>query len=1176
LSLVTEWVQVKERIRALPASRALYSGVKEGARAQLVYGASVLEAVPILSVLFAQLDRSVLVVTGNLEHANRLSQDLAFWLGKQRVALFPPCQLLPYRVLAESRQREAERVSVLHRLARGEKLVVVAPVEALLPKLIPPREFASWGFDLRCGWQGPMGEIAAWLHQRGYSRVSQVECTGQYAVRGGILDVWPPNAELPSRVEFFGDVVETIRHFDPQDQRSRDRVERLSISPAREFLFGQERLERALEAARAELREHLRALESQGAFQVAKRLEESMSDLLAEDGIRDIPRSFFAFFYPEGSHLVDYLAPEPLVVLDEHARIREGLCGALSFVRERFAEALEEGSVLPSQTRSWWEENDVWDRLSSCQAIHFSLLLRRIPGSTPDRVISVSAQPAPAYRGQWSVLVEELRDRLCSDWLTVLVLSDRERCHHVAESLRREGVPTSVDGDPRDWGSVVVAEGRISAGIVLPEARVTVLSEAELFGRKAHAVRRTRSPERRGVRLESYRELNVGDYVVHVHHGIAQYLGIRTLEIGGVRRDYLFLRYAQGDCLYVPTDQIHLVQKYIGPDGHRPRLHRLGGGEWNRVKRRVRESVMRLARELLELYAVRQTIRGHAFPPDQPWQRDFEEAFPYEETPDQLVAVQEIKEDMEKPVPMDRLLCGDVGYGKTEVAMRAAFKAVTDSKQVAVLVPTTILAQQHYHTFRERFANYPVNIDVISRFRSAAEQRRILRDLRRGKIDIIIGTHRLLQDDVRFHDLGLLIIDEEHRFGVVHKERLKQLRRNVDCLSMSATPIPRTLHMALTGIRDMSVMETPPEDRYPVQTYVVEYNPALIRDAVLRELRRGGQVFYVHNRVQTIQHAAARLQELVPGARIAIAHGQMKEDQLEGVMLKFIERQFDVLVCTTIIESGLDIPNVNTLIVEDADQFGLAQLYQLRGRVGRSNRPAYAFFTYRPHKVLTEQAEKRLRTIREFIEFGSGFKIALRDLEIRGAGNLLGPEQHGFMVSVGFDLYCQLLEQAIDELRGQPVSEPPQVSIEINVDAYLPDSYVPDTRQRVEMYRQIARCRYLEDLDEVEEELRDRFGRLPPPVVALLLVARLRVLCQQLGIKGLVQEAGRFVAKFDSMDRLLIPRLAELGHVFHHRVVWVGGRQPALSIRATGSSLEKLRFCGEVLKWLAVRATKSA
>ena len=682
--------------------------------------------------------------------------------------------------------------------------------------------------------------------------------------------------------------------------------------------------------------------------------------------------------------------------------------------------------------------------------------------------------------------------------------------------------------------NVMIGTGFLTGGFEFPSGKLVVVTEKEIYG-QSHKLRRAKIANQTS-KMDVFTDLKVGDYVVHVNHGIGRYLGLMSLDIDGIHKDYLQLKYAGEDKLYVPTDQVGLLQKYLGSEADAPKLSKLGGVEWHRAKNRVKEAVREMAGELLALYANRETLQGFAFNKDTVWQKEFEANFPYEETPDQLKAIQEVKKDMERSRPMDRLLCGDVGYGKTEVALRAAFKAVMDGKQVAVLVPTTILAQQHYKTFQERFALYPVKVEMLSRFRTPKEQRNIVANLAVGNIDIVIGTHRLVQEDVHFKDLGLVVVDEEQRFGVSHKEKLKQLKNNVDVLTLTATPIPRTLHMSLVGVRDTSILETPPENRFPVQTYVLEEDPLMIREAIQREIGRNGQVFFVHNRIAELDRIALWLSELVPQARLDIGHGQMREDELEQVMLRLMQGETDVLICTTIIESGLDISNVNTLIVKDANHMGLAQLYQLRGRVGRSNKMAYAYFTYRQDRVLNEVAEKRLAAIKEFTEFGSGYKIAMRDLEIRGAGNLLGPEQHGHIAAVGFDMYCRLLEDAVREAKGEETFSLVDTSIELPVEAYLPDDYVPDGNQKVELYRRISHFYELSEIDDVEEEMVDRFGDLPKPAKTLLRIASIKIAAGRLGVKALAGQAGYLKFQFREGHGLTGEKLVEIAQIYKNRL----------------------------------------
>jgi transcription-repair coupling factor (superfamily II helicase) len=748
----------------------------------------------------------------------------------------------------------------------------------------------------------------------------------------------------------------------------------------------------------------------------------------------------------------------------------------------------------------------------------------------------------------------------------VILVSSSQRAQQLLLSLQDHNIDafytSSLEGHVRA-GNVVVSNGNPVAGFELPGCRLVVITESEVFGQR----KKPRREWRQSDRLAPFVDIKTGDYVVHVNHGIGRYLGVVPLTIQGIQKEYLLVKFAGEDKLYVPVDQVGLIQKYLGSEGEAPRLSRLGGGEWARAKGKVKEAVREMAQDLLSLYAARETIKGYAFGKDTVWQREFEDAFPYEETPDQLRAAEEIKSDMEHPRPMDRLLCGDVGYGKTEVALRAVFKAVMEGKQVAVLAPTTILAQQHYNTFKERLAVYPVVVDVLSRFRTNREQRQVLQELERGTVDIVIGTHRLLQEDVRFKDLGLLVVDEEQRFGVAHKERLKVLSKNVDVVTLSATPIPRTLHMSLVGMRDTSILETPPEDRYPVQTYVLEEDPVLIREAIRRELGRGGQVFFVYNRIHDMERVSSWLQGLVPEARIAVAHGQIREDELEQVMLDFMNHEYDVMVCTTIIENGLDIPNVNTLIVKEAGMMGLAQLYQLRGRVGRSNRVAYAYFTYRKDMALGEAAEKRLAAIREFTELGSGFKIAMRDLEIRGAGNILGAEQHGHIAAVGFDLYSRLLEEAVREAKGDEAPRMVETTIELPVEAYIPDTYIPDANQKVAIYKRIAAFSSLSEIPDLEDELVDRFGDLPGPVVNLLAVAKIRVLAGWLKIKSINLLPGQFRLLFAAGHPLVGEDLVAAGRQYQNRVKYSNaGDEFEIKLRLAGNGRCESSFLLEQLE----------
>jgi len=815
--------------------------------------------------------------------------------------------------------------------------------------------------------------------------------------------------------------------------------------------------------------------------------------------------------------------------------------------------------VVDEPLRCWEKDLRIKHKIeaSKLKTLFFSFLGGKFP-DFPETNFKIS--PLGSFQQKLEFFVQQLEEWRRKN-IVFLLASTKERAKRLEELLRQEGLGVTNSPCPDSQvGQIIIIQANLHQGFHFLSTEIVVVADQEIFGvKKKKAQRAFREKYEQGVRLTSLEDLSVGDYVVHINHGIGRYLGLENIQTEGFQKDYLALEYHNKDKLYIPIEQMDMLQKYLGVEGQAPRLSKLGNAEWSRLKKKVGGSVKDLAKDLLALYAVRETTQGYAFAPDSIWQKEFEDAFPYVETEDQLRAIEEVKKDMERPQPMDRLLCGDVGYGKTEVAMRAAFKAVTEGKQVAVLVPTTILAQQHLITFQERFKDYPMTIEMLSRFRTPKEQQKIVKDVAKGQIDIIIGTHRLVQKDIAFKDLGLVIVDEEQRFGVAHKERLKQLRKNVDVLTLTATPIPRTMYMSLVKIRDMSVIETPPEDRFPIQTYVMEFDEEIIRDAIRQELDRQGQIFYVHNRVETIDKVAQQLSFLVPEARIIVGHGQMSENELEDTMWDFIQGKYDLLVCTTIIETGLDVPNVNTLIVDEADKVGLSSLYQLRGRVGRTNRVAYAYLTYRRNKVLSEIAEKRLQAMRDFTALGSGFKIAMRDLEIRGAGNLLGGEQHGHIASIGFELYARMLQQAINELKGERVEEEViQPTIELKVSAYIPDSYIPESKRKIEIYKKIAGADNLEEISDVEEEIEDRFGDLPREVRALLDVARIKVLAKGSGVEGVVQEKQQVALKFRVGVRVNGDRLSCLLNKYKGKIMVLAKKVLQINVKSQGIREEEL------------------
>ena len=1033
------------------------------------YGRSLLTA-----GLQRALDKPLIMIVPEPEEAMEAAKDLTDLLGENAVKLFPAREVIPYES-SEPGERLWQRLEVLHLLASTDSrkdLAIVAPVAALIRKLFPPEWFRAKSGVISVGDKLEPVALLETLTSSGYERVPMVLNKGQVALRGGILDFFSPQASLPIRVEFGFEGVISVRTFDPSSQVSQNSVECAEYIPAVEAW-------------------------EQGA-----------------PGFDHAPLDSDGHSWSRAASLVNFLPEDAIVIVSGPVRCKE-----IALEMERIAHEIASSRLLaktmePAQASLYFTWEELWEELRNKVNLLYQAILRPVGGLEPSFIADVGLVSQTRFHGRWTDFTSRLHELTERGRRVALLFSSEERQDLIRRRTEEAGIRilTSTSAGTLEPGSLYLLKGYAQSGVSWPEEKLEVFSEAEIFPRaKLSTVRKTEGR----VALD-WRELRPGDYVVHIHHGIGQYLGLKTMTVAGVTRDYVHVRYAGEDAVYVPTDQLHLLEKYTSRDGHVPALSRLGSGEWQRTRVRAKRAAEKLAAELLRTQAVRKTRRGYQFSEDTIWQREFEEAFEYEETPDQARAALEVKRDMEKPVPMDRLLCGDVGYGKTEVAMRAAFKAVQESKQVAVLVPTTILAEQHYATFTQRFKGYAVNIEVLSRFRSKKEQQAVVDGLRMGTIDIVIGTHRLLGKDVKFRDLGLLIIDEEHRFGVAQKERLKKIRETVHVLTLSATPIPRTLNMALGRLMDISLIETPPEGRFPVETYVIPYSRTILAEAIRREISRGGQVFYVCHRISGMEWAVKRIKEMVPEASVAHAHGRMKEDELARVIKDFLAGSYDVLVSTTIVESGLDFPNVNTLIVENADKLGLAQLYQLRGRVGRRNRIAYAYFTFRPDSYITEKGEERLRALKELQGLGSGLRLAMRDLELRGAGNILGPEQHGFIEAVGFDLYMSLLDKAIAEIEGRAEEEKHVIFAEVNipVDAYVPASYVEDERQRYTIYKKAAGSESWEDVDRLEREIRDIYGTLPAQTRDLLNVCRLRVTLGSLGITSVTMDQQRGLLSF--------------------------------------------------------------
>lgn len=1049
-----------------------------------------------------------LIVTSSDKRVREIRDEYLFY--DRNTVIFPAKDLIFYQADLRGRELEKERIRCLRRLVEGRPTTVVTTFAALMTPQVPLSAWKSNVLQLEKRQTYSLEELSRKLVRMGYEKNFQVDAPGQFAVRGDIVDVFDLTEENPYRIEFFDEEVDSIRSFDLETQRSIEPMELVKIYPATELILSDARLSDGIDRIREEEKKTEEALRSQGHMEAAHRLSEGIGELCeAALEYRDFGglEGYIHYFYPQTDSFLEMFPEEhSMIFLDEPVHLREeGEAVELEF-RESMISRSEKGYVLPGQMQLVCSAALTASRMNDYRCLGLTALAAGDSFFLPECIVSVHARSVPAYNKSFDTLVSDLKKYKLQKYRIVIISASRTRAKRLAGDLTERGLtsfysenPDRILGD----GEIMTYYGNIAHGFEYPQIRFIVIAETDIFG----PARKTKKVKRHydGESIRDFAELKVGDYVVHEDHGIGVYRGVEKIEVDGIAKDYIKIEYGGGGTLYILPGELKSLQKYASQDAAKPKLNKLGTQEWTSTRNKVKGAVEEVAQDLVELYAKRQAMKGHRFSPDTVWQREFEEMFPYEETQDQLNAIEDTKHDMESDKIMDRLICGDVGYGKTEIAIRAAFKAVQDGLQVAVLVPTTILAQQHFNTFTERMKEYPVCVEMMSRFRTAAEQKKTKEGLESGRVDIVIGTHRILSKDVKFKRLGLLVVDEEQRFGVTHKEKIKKLRENVDVLTLSATPIPRTLHMSLIGIRDMSVLEEAPQDRVSIQTYVMEYNEEMVREAILRELSRGGQVYYVYNRVNDIAEVAGRLQQQVPEARISFAHGQMNESELEKIMYDFISGGTDVLVSTTIIETGLDISNVNTIIIHDSDRMGLSQLYQLRGRVGRSNRTAYAFLMYKKDKMLKEVAEKRLATIREFTDLGSGFRIAMRDLEIRGAGSVLGRAQHGHMTAVGYDLYCKMLDTAVKHAKGLPVPKEKNTFVNLSADAFIPDSYIMNEAQKLDIYKKIAAVASLEDCDDIRDELRDRFGeKIPASAENLLRIALIRSIAGKLDMAEIV------------------------------------------------------------------------
>lgn len=1063
-----------------------------------------------------------LIITPTEHEAKRIVNDLE--VVSSNIYHLPVKEVVFFHSFAHSNDILHERLSIIHKLLSGEEMTLVASIESLSSRLINKDVFLKGYLNLKIEDIYEFEPLVKSFLRLGYERVEKVESKGMFSLRGGILDFYPPQMDLPVRIEFFDDEIDSIRTFDPVKQTSIEKLESACVYPAKEvLLYNDDKLLKAIstEIAKREMDEEL-----------SEEIH-SLTENVKSYGYSEKLELFIAYFEKEVFSLLDYLPKESTVFMVNPNRVTEASDAYHRGIDEKFKDYFERGKLLKKEGQCIVPFKHIIEKTKAHRLLLMDHLQKRVIGYQPEQIIGMRTLEAPQYHNKINNLATDLKRWMHKGYKICIFVDGDKKVNNLYNSLTQEDVmveikDASYDGNIQTGQCFIIKE-QLSKGVIFDAIKFIVLSDFELFSVQKS---RRRSYDKSKKIIKNYSDLSPGDMVVHETHGIGKYVGIDQLTVDNMKKDYFKIMYSGDDYLYIPIDQMELIQKYIGGEVTSLKLNKLGGNEWKRAKSKVKKSIEDMTDQLLELYAQRKAQKGYAFGQDTDWQRQFEDLFPYEETRDQLKCIEEIKRDMESTLPMDRLLCGDVGFGKTEVAIRAAFKAVMDSKQVAILAPTTILAQQHYTTLKERFSKFPARVEVLSRFKTKKEQDQTIENVRNGTVDVIVGTHRLLSKDVVFKDLGLLIIDEEQRFGVKHKEKIKQLKTNVDVLTLTATPIPRTLHMSLVGVRDMSVIEDPPEDRYPIQTYVVEHDDYLLRDAIDREVSRGGQVFYVYNQVKDIDKIADRIRRLLPHARVEFAHGQMNEHKLEKIMTAFLEHEFDVLVCTTIIETGLDISNVNTIVIDHADKMGISQLYQLRGRVGRSNRVAYAYLNYSRNKILTEIAEKRLRAIKEFTELGSGFKIAMRDLELRGAGNILGAEQHGHIAVIGYEYYCKLLEQAMRKVKGEVVEDVIETEINYNINAYLPDDYIKNGDFKVELYKKIAAIRDREDAYAIEEEIEDRFGTLPASVYNLINISYVKALARTIDIIEMSEKANDIVFKFksgDSISKALLERIMEIG-----------------------------------------------
>ena len=1151
LTELAEYDQALEGIRKAQTPVSI-SGCVDSQKLHMIYG-------------LADGFKYKIIVTYSDLKARELYEEYKFY--DRNVLLYPAKDLIFFQADIHGNQLIKERIRVLRRMAERKPLTLITTFAALMtPQVMWDTEKDI--LHIEKGAVVDESKLAERLVALGYEKTYQVEGSGQFSIRGGIIDIFDLTEENPYRIELWGDEVDSIRSFDVLSQRSIERLNQVTVYPATEFVLEAEQMRRGMEvlekeAARQEkiFREEHKPEEAHRIATQVKNLREQLFEFQSMVSLE----SYIHYFYEHTVTLPEIFQDMEgrdgrknlIFFMEEPGRVREHANAVELEFQDSMSQRVLKGYILPGQMNMLCSAEHILAVMQRSPMVTLSTLDVKNTWIKPRHQLTVAARNVAPYNNSFETLVKDLKQYRKNGYRVLLLSGSRTRAKRLAEDLRDNEISAVYTEDPfREvlQGEVLTYYGHVGKGFEYPFIKFVVISESDIFGAEKKKKKRKHY---QGQKITDFNELKVGDYVVHETHGLGVYKGIEKIEMDKVVKDYMKIEYRDGGNLYVLATGLDVIQKYASADAQKvPKLNKLGSKEWEKTKTKVRTAVNEVAKDLVELYALRQESQGHAYEKDTVWQREFEEMFPFEETEDQLTAIADTKADMESTKIMDRLICGDVGYGKTEIAIRAAFKAVQEGKQVVYLVPTTILAQQHYNNFTQRMKDFPVRVDLLSRFRTPGEIKKTLTDLEKGFVDIVIGTHRVLSQDVKFKDLGLLIVDEEQRFGVAHKEKIKKLKENVDVLTLTATPIPRTLHMSLIGIRDMSVLEEAPGERQPIQTYVMEYNEEMVREAIVRELARGGQVYYVYNRVNNIADVAAAVAKLVPEANVAFAHGQMKEHELERIMLEFIEGEIDVLVSTTIIETGLDISNANTMIIHDSDNLGLAQLYQLRGRVGRSNRNSYAFLMYKRDKMLKEVAEKRLAAIKEFTDLGSGYKIAMRDLEIRGAGNLLGVRQHGHMEAVGYDMYCKLLNEAVKGLKGVQTISDFTTTVDMDVDAFIPSTYIVNEVQKLDIYKRIAGIESVKDRDDMRDELMDRFGAIPRSVENLLRIALIRVSAHKLYITELKGKNERIVFTFKPDAPIAVEKIPGFVKENRERLTFTAYGQPFFTL--------KYRKCGVI------------